>query len=262
MRDLRIWSESIFPMLRKLQRWGYLRVETEGLHNIPPRGPLVLVANHGGWAALDGLLIPLALSERVPAGDFPYGVVEDILCRVPLIGPALERMGAVPRSLARDPESIPDCVGNLGVFPEGSEGNCKPFWQAYQMQPWKTGFARLAYARKASIVPIAVIGLEECLPVLWKVRALKPFIGTVMPIPLLPLPMPARCKIVFGRAIDIASFPSAPEEDPDFYRRVARHCQGVLQALIDREAADRPLARFARRVRSVRGPVDPRAEVS
>src|SRR4051794_23707927 len=55
MRDPSIWSDSIFPVLRKLQQWGYLRIEVEGLQNIPQNRPFVMVANHGGWFALDGL---------------------------------------------------------------------------------------------------------------------------------------------------------------------------------------------------------------
>jgi 1-acyl-sn-glycerol-3-phosphate acyltransferase len=251
MRDPSIWSDSIFPVLRKLQQWGYLRIDVEGLQNIPQNRPFVMVANHGGWFALDGLVIPLAMSERVSPGELPYGIVEDVLWKLPLFGPALKRMGSVPRSVARDPGKIPAFVENIGIFPEGSEGNCKPFWQAYQMRPWKTGFARLAHARQACVLPIAVIGLEECLPVLWKARALKRFLGTVVPIPLLPLPMPTQCKVIFGDPIDLCAFAPGPEQDPDFYGRVAHHCQGALQAVLDREAANRPLARLARRVRGV-----------
>lgn len=254
MRDFSIWSDKVFPVLRKLHRWGYLKIEVEGLEKVPQHRPFVMVANHGGWWALDGLIIPLVLSERISPSAFPYGIVEDILWRLPVIGRALKRMGSVPRSVARDPEKIPGFVQNIGIFPEGSEGNCKPFWQAYQMQPWKTGFARLAHARKACVLPIAVIGLEECLPVLWKVRVLERLLGTVVPIPLWPVPMPARCKIIFGDPIDVGEFAPGPEQDPDFYGRVARNCQKELQAVIDREAANRPLARLARRVRDAQKP--------
>jgi 1-acyl-sn-glycerol-3-phosphate acyltransferase len=248
-RDFTIWSEGVFPFLRKLHQWGYLKIETEGLDHIPQDRPFVMVANHGGWMALDGLVIPLALAERVTPERFPYAVVEDVLWKVPVIGPALKRMGTLPGSLARDPAKLPAFVENIGIFPEGSEGNCKPFWQAYQMRPWKTGFARLAYARRVCVLPIAVVGLEECLPVLWKVRALKRLIGTVAPIPLVPFPMPSRCKVIFNKPIDICDLKPGPDEDPEFYRRVAQECQATLQSVLDREAANRPLARLGRRLR-------------
>jgi hypothetical protein len=63
--------------------------------------------------------------------------------------------------------------------------------------------------------------------------------------------MPTQCKVIFGDPIDLCAFAPGPERDPKFYGRVAHHCQGELQAVLDREAANRPLARLARRVRDV-----------
>jgi hypothetical protein len=51
---------------------------------------------------------------------------------------------------------------------------------------------KLAITRGAPIVPVAVLGVEESLPVAWIVRALEPVVGLVVGLPLALVPLPAR----------------------------------------------------------------------
>jgi 1-acyl-sn-glycerol-3-phosphate acyltransferase len=69
------------------------------------------------------------------------------------------------------------------------------------MREWNRGFVRLAMALEAPIVPVAVFGGEECFPVAWTVKLLEPLIGSVVGLPLAPVPLPARWKVVFHEPV-------------------------------------------------------------
>jgi hypothetical protein len=88
-------------------------------------------------------------------------------------------------------------VDSVGLFPEGERGNTKPFWQAYRMRPWNRGFVRAAIARCAPIVPAAILGGEECVPVAWTVKFLERRIGAVIGLPLSLVPLPSAWEIAF-----------------------------------------------------------------
>ena len=45
----------------------YFRVETRGLENVPDSGAALIVANHSGAIALDGIMTQLALLDHHPA---------------------------------------------------------------------------------------------------------------------------------------------------------------------------------------------------
>src|SRR5262249_44264176 len=143
-------------------------------------------------------------------------------------------------------------------YPEGTEGNCKPFWHAYRMRRWRTGFVHLAAALDAPIVPVAILGAEESLPVACTLRALQPFVGTVLPVPLSVLPLPARWKIVFHapemfHAERGADAEDDPKQAPRRARRVADAVRSIVQCTLDREAEHRLLGRLSRRFQRERG---------
>jgi 1-acyl-sn-glycerol-3-phosphate acyltransferase len=118
-------------------RSGYFSLEVNGLENVPNQEPLIYVANHSSWLALDGLLVPYALQHKIDEEYLPYGIIHDVLFKLPFIGKFYNNCGAIPVSWVRNLEKMPKDIGSLGIFPEGDEGNSKPFWQAYQMRKVK-----------------------------------------------------------------------------------------------------------------------------
>ena len=167
------------------------------------------------------------------------------------MGPFLRRLGGLPASAFRHPERLPAEFESFGICPEGVQGNCKPFWEAYRMHEWNRGFVKLAVTRRAPIVPVAVFGGEESLPVAWTVKALEPLIGSILGLPLAPVPLPARWKIVF-HAPAYAIAPGNPmRRDPQYCNAIAQRLQGVVQETLDREASRRPLARLSTFVATV-----------
>ncbi len=140
------------------------------------------------------------------------------------------------------------------VYPEGVEGNCKSFLHAYQMQKWRTGFLRLALARGATIVPLAILGGEECMPVVTTIRFLKPLLGTILPLPLSLLPLPSHWKFIFHEPVDIRKLLHGFEEDDlevqkQRLRELADDIQGRVQHTIDQEASSRGFVRLSKFVK-------------
>ena len=141
-------------------------------------------------------------------------------------------------------ETISPDINIFGIYPEGEDGNCKPFWNAYHMDNWRIGFVRLAITRRAKVVPMAFIGGEECLPVASTIKILRPFIGSVMPMPLFALPLPSNWKIIFHKPIDFSSYKKSMAKDKAFCIEQAQKIQNMVQKTLDKETKNRPLVRF------------------
>ena len=64
------------------------------------------------------------------------------------------------------------------VFPEGSKGPGKTYNERYRLRRFgRGGFVEIAMRAGVPIVPIAVVGAEESMPILFKVPALSKALG-------------------------------------------------------------------------------------
>jgi 1-acyl-sn-glycerol-3-phosphate acyltransferase len=234
----------LFAAARALIRVGYFTFEVEGVNFLPREGPVVYAQNHSGWFPLDAFFLTFAIAEAQGLARAPYFATVDAALETPGLRALLSRFGALPASSFRRPERLPPEVQSVGIFPEGVRGNCKPFWYAYQLRDFNRGFVRVAVTRRAPIVPTAILGGEECVPVAWTVRFLAPLIGSILPLPLSLVPLPAHWRIIFHEPIRL----DAPKEavtDHAYCSRVARRVQEIVQGTLDREVASRPVGRFA-----------------
>ncbi len=231
-------------------RAGYFTFEVEGIEHVPRTGRVVYAQNHAGWFPLDAFFLALAVTEAHGLARAPFFATHDAAVAAPLLGPLMRRFGALPASWFRRPERLPPEIESVGIFPEGVRGNTKPFWQAYRMRDWNRGFVRVAIAREAPIVPAAVLGGEECLPVAWTVKVLEPLIGATLGLPITPIPLPSHWKIVFHEPVHVAG--KGALTDQQFCTDVARSTQAIVQRTLDREAAGRPLKRLSSVVASIR----------
>jgi 1-acyl-sn-glycerol-3-phosphate acyltransferase len=161
-----------------------------------------------------------------------------------VVGPFIRRVGAVPSAWFRRPERLPARMRACGFFPEGVPGNTKPFWQAYRMRPWNRGFVRVAAALGLPIVPAAVLGGEECLPVAWTVKLLEPFVGSSFGLPLSLLPLPARWRVVFHPPVEVEE-PRAVLGDGARSAAIADRVRDTVAATLARDTQQRPLARVS-----------------
>jgi 1-acyl-sn-glycerol-3-phosphate acyltransferase len=110
------------------------------------------------------------------------------------------------------------------VFPEGQKGSRKLYWQRYRLRRFgRGGFVRTAMRAGAPIVPVAVLGAEEAMPIFAHVPALQRLTGLIyFPVnhafPQFGLAaalmyLPAKFKIRFLEPVDLSGY--APEDADD-----------------------------------------------
>lgn len=244
-RNLDFFIKKSIPFLKKLIDLGYFSFEVGGLENLPTRGKVIYAPNHSGWFTLDSWFFTMAILEKLPPQRIPYAVIADVILKVPGLRQIFQDLGVIPSSWLRGLNGFPKGVNSIGIYPEGSDGNCKPFWRAYQMGPWHSGLIRLAIKLKAKIVPVAIIGGEECCPVAWGIKSFKKIIGSKIPVPLSVIPLPTAWKVVFLKPVDFSRHNPALAQDHDRCRNLASQIQSKVQWVLDRETLDRPLAKFS-----------------
>jgi 1-acyl-sn-glycerol-3-phosphate acyltransferase len=133
------------------------RLEILGRENLPPGGPLILVANH--FSFID----PLAMIRSTPWPlEFLAGAhmpnAPAVVTWIPKVwGVFPVHRGSVSRSALRAAERVLAQNGVLGIFPEG--GN----W-ATVLRPARPGAAYLAARSGAPILPIGIDGLVDVFP--------------------------------------------------------------------------------------------------
>jgi 1-acyl-sn-glycerol-3-phosphate acyltransferase len=231
----------LLPLMQSLLRLRYFRVEIEGAERIPRSGRFDFAPNHAGWFPLDAFVLGYAVGESLGWNRTPLFAVHDTALAAPVLGHFLRRCGALPASWFRRPDRLPPDIESLVVFPEGAQGNTKPFWDAYRMREWKRGFVRVAISRHSSIVPVALLGTEESMPVAWTFKAVEPLIGSALGIPLLPFPLPARFKVVFHEPVSMARYGRTAITNHALCDDLARRIQSTVQETLDRHAAEYPL---------------------
>jgi 1-acyl-sn-glycerol-3-phosphate acyltransferase len=206
--DVDEWGRS--EHFRELTRRAYqpfydhwFRVEWEGLDKIPADGGALLVANHAGAIPSDAPAIMHGIETEL--GRPVYGMADEMFKRMPVVGTLWARAGGVlahpdnAYRLLREQQQL------ALVFPEGTKGTSKPYTERYRLRRFgRGGFVEIAMRAGVPIVPIAVIGSEEAMPVLFNIGGLARVLGVpYVPVtanmlvlgPLGMLPFPAKIKI-------------------------------------------------------------------
>jgi len=148
----RLWS-------RLILNTGLVRVHAEGLENIDSARPVVYAANH-----LSALDIPV-LYAALP-GQFRIMAKKELF-RYPVLGWHLKRSGQISidadnrnagtRSIRRAGEALRKGTSVM-VFPEGGRS------ETGELQPFMGGAFLVAIRTKTPVVPIAIVGTYELLP--------------------------------------------------------------------------------------------------
>jgi 1-acyl-sn-glycerol-3-phosphate acyltransferase len=208
----------------------YFRVDSAGAEHVPAHGPAIVVANHGGALPIDAALLCLDLLRHTPR--IPRAIADHFVPRLPIVSALFARLGVVAGTHANVDRLLDD--GELIViFPEGVAGPAKPFGLRYELQRWRVGFAEHAIRHRAPIVPAAIVGAEESWPVLARLPSLRAFGIPYLPIPLSPLPLPARFHIRYGAPLHADRghvFPDA--EDPALVPAAAEHAREAVAELL------------------------------
>lgn len=251
-------DQAFLRPLLPLAEWmhdHYFRVESTGLENIPSTGRAMLVANHSGALPYDGTMVVASVRLRHPAARNVRVLVEDFIYHLPFMGMFMSRVGAV-RACQENALRLLENDELTLVFPEGVKGVGKLYSKRYQLQRFGRGGAiRLAAQAQAPMIPTAIVGAEESMPLISKVSWLArplglPYIPITPTLPLLgPLgliPLPTKWSIDYGTPIDLSEYdPEALLRDRVTINRINEELRATIQALVDARRRQRPSAFWA-----------------
>jgi 1-acyl-sn-glycerol-3-phosphate acyltransferase len=186
-RLARIWARMLLAV-------SFIHVRAEGLERLDPHASYVFVANHGSFMDIPALLSQLPQQFRFFA--------KKGLFQIPFLGTHLKRAGhlSVDRSSARASlKSMSEgakIITQLGIsvllFPEGGRS-------LERLEEFKEGAAYIAIKAGVPVVPVAIVGMRELLPMgSTHIRSGKVLVRIGEPIPTQGLKLKDREELTLG----------------------------------------------------------------
>jgi len=220
-------------LLRVLHR-RYFRVEAHGLEHVPDDGRVLLVGNHSGQLAFDGMLVGSSVFFDKDPPRMVRAMIERFFVKTPVVGSLMTRMGQLTGIQQNAKRVLEEEEGAVLVFPEGARGGGRVWADRYRVLGFSQGFLRLAKRTKTPVVPFAFIGGEEMLPSLSRGEPLAKALGLpYLPfIPwLVPLPAPVKVHILFGAPLH---FDGTGDEEDEVILPEVRQVEHAVTELIER----------------------------
>ncbi len=172
LSDVDEWGRS--EHMRRLARTLYdpiyskwFRATWDGLEHIPTEGGALLVANHAAAIPSDAPVIMHGIESEL--GRPCYGLADHIFKSLPVIGTYWSRLGGVVAHPDNAYRLLREQQQLVLVFPEGTKGPGKSFRERYQLRRFgRGGFVEIAMRAGVPIIPIAVVGAEESMPIVFQ----------------------------------------------------------------------------------------------
>jgi 1-acyl-sn-glycerol-3-phosphate acyltransferase len=144
---------------KSLLAFGFVRVRTEGLERLDPAATYVFVSNHASYMDIPVILSELPFQFRFFAKAGLY--------KIPFLGSHLKRAGHLPVDRSNARHSLKSMTEGARIiamrrisvllFPEG--GRCPK-----GLREFKEGAAYIAIKAGVPVVPMALVGMREVLP--------------------------------------------------------------------------------------------------
>jgi 1-acyl-sn-glycerol-3-phosphate acyltransferase len=151
-RIARLWGKIVLAV-------SFIRVRSEGVEKLDPNGSYVFVANHSRYMDIPALLSVLLQQYRFFAKSGLY--------RIPFLGWHLRWAGHLPvdrsnarnslKSMSAGAQAVRDRGISLVLFPEGGRSPTG-------LREFREGAAYIAIKAGVPIVPVAIVGMRELLP--------------------------------------------------------------------------------------------------
>jgi 1-acyl-sn-glycerol-3-phosphate acyltransferase len=218
----------------------WFRVTVDGIDNVPADGGALLLANQGGALPPGGAMIAKAIAHEHPRPRPVQLATERSYAAVPGVGMLLTKLGAVsahPDNVYRllfDEEQL------VLAFPEGRAGSSKPLSERYRVrQLTDGGWIEAALRAGVPIVPVAVVGSEEAVPVIARIGLLRRL--TRLPaVPVAPpVPLPAKFSIRFLEPIPTDELGAEPWRDAGLVQALGQDVRALIQENLLEMVADR-----------------------
>jgi 1-acyl-sn-glycerol-3-phosphate acyltransferase len=222
-------------------RW--FRAEWEGLEKIPTEGGALLVANHAGAIPSDAPVIMHGIEKELERPV--YGLADYFFRTVPVVGTLWARSGGVSARPANAYRLLKEQRQLALVFPEGTKGPSKSYTDRYQLRRFgRGGFVEIAMRAGVPVIPIAVVGSEEAMPVLLRL----PTVAKALGVPYVPItanlfafgplgvvmPFPAKFKL---RVLDPVHFDVPADQERYSKSRVMEEAERI-RSLIQESVYD------------------------
>ncbi len=213
----------------------YFRVEAFGREHIPENGRIMIVSNHSGYLPLDAALIGYSMLTNPFGPRIPRALIERFFPAVPYLGNFMSAIGAVAggwqhcRDLLLHDEAVI-------VFPEGIRGSGKGFSKRYQLQRFSAGFVETAIETGTPVIPVAVVGCEEALPMLGSLDGLAARMGLPYLAVAPPFPVPVKITIEFGEPMRLSGPVECEEDLEHMAEEVKQRIRKLLQTGLDRRS--------------------------
>ena len=181
LSDVDEWGRS--ERMRELARMLYqpiyenwFRAEWEGLDKIPTEGGALIVANHAAAIPSDAPVIMHGIETELKRPV--YGLAEYLFRGLPFVGTMWNRVGGVAAHPENAYRLLREQQQLVLVFPEGTKGTSKLYNDRYKLSRFgRGGFVEIAMRAGVPIVPIAVVGAEESMPIVAKIPSLAKVLG-------------------------------------------------------------------------------------
>jgi 1-acyl-sn-glycerol-3-phosphate acyltransferase len=215
----------------------WFRTEWEGLEKVPTEGGALLVANHAGAIPSDAPVIMHGIEKELARPV--YGLADYFFRTVPIVGTLWARAGGVSARPANAYRLLKEQQQLALVFPEGTKGPSKSFTDRYQLRRFgRGGFVEIAMRAGVPVVPIAVVGSEEAMPIVLRL----PSLAKALRVPYVPitanvltmgplgvvLPFPAKFKL---RVMDPVHFDVPPDQERYSKSRIMEESEGIRTRL-------------------------------
>jgi 1-acyl-sn-glycerol-3-phosphate acyltransferase len=254
-RGLDDWgrSQRVFDLMEPLMDFYYrywFRVDQQGIENVPADGGALLVSNHSGALPPDAPMIMQAIRHEHSQPRPVYMLGEHWFKGFPGVGMLTNKIGLVPAHPANAQRLLRDERQLALVFPEGQKGSRKLYWQRYRLRRFgRGGFVRTAIRAGVPIVPVAVVGAEEAMPIFAHVPLLQRLTGLIyFPInhafPQFGLAaalmyLPAKFEIRFLEPIDVSAYGPDDADDVALVQGIGEEVRSRIQVQLDELLASR-----------------------
>src|SRR3954465_4210038 len=218
----------------------WFRVEVEGIENVPATGGALLISNHAGALPPDAPMIAKAIKEEHSRPRPLHLTVEHFFKGYPGLAMLVNKLGGVPAHPANVHRLLCDEQQLVLVFPEGRKGTEKLYKDRYRLRRFgRGGFVEAAMRAGVPIVPIAVVGAEEAMPIFAHIPALQKLTGLIY-FPITPtFPqlgllgalayLPAKFKIRFLPPVPTDELGDEPWEDQALVQTIAHDIRATIQ---------------------------------
>jgi 1-acyl-sn-glycerol-3-phosphate acyltransferase len=211
---------------------------------VPAEGGALLVSNHSGALPPDAPMIMQAIRHEHRRSRPLYMLGEHWFKGYPGIGMLANKIGLVAAHPANAQRLLRDERRLALVFPEGQKASRKLYWQRYRLRRFgRGGFVRTAMRASVPIIPVAVVGAEEAMPIFAHVPLLQRLTGLIyFPINhAFPhfgfaaglMYLPAKFRIHFLEPVDLTAYGPEDADDISLVQALAEDIRGRIQAEVD-----------------------------